>query len=264
MDLAWLLRDTRFALLAITADVVFNLSLVSGVFLIALRFDGIGGLSTGEVLLMLSYSTLVTGLFQMFFAGCNTGHISRRIGRGQLEHMLIQPVPLPVQLLTEGFLPFSGSSNVVTGTALICYALSRLEIAVTGWWVLSLIGNMLVTLSLILAQSYLWSSAALYAPVAAEEIATDIIDGTGTLAVFPLSGMPAWLQIPLVTALPAGLMAWFPTLSLLGKPPMGLTAAFPLVFMILVATLASIFFRKGMRHYVTHGINRYSAVGHRR
>jgi ABC-2 type transport system permease protein len=85
MDLAWLTRDRLFATVAIVSDVIANISSVTGVFLLAWRFGGIGGMTGDEVLLMLAYTTLVTGIFQLFFAANNTGHISRRIGRGQME-----------------------------------------------------------------------------------------------------------------------------------------------------------------------------------
>ncbi|MCL2421037.1 MAG: hypothetical protein FWD03_04200, partial [Defluviitaleaceae bacterium] len=84
IDLAWLLRDSTFAILAISADVISNLSAVTGVFLLAWRFDGIGGMGRYEVLFMLGYGTLITGIYQTFCSMNNTGHISRRIGRGQL------------------------------------------------------------------------------------------------------------------------------------------------------------------------------------
>ena len=80
IDMMWLLRDTKYALAAISADIIANLSAVSGVFLIAVRFGGIGGMSADEVLFMMSYSTLVTGLFILFGAQNNI-HISRIIGR---------------------------------------------------------------------------------------------------------------------------------------------------------------------------------------
>ena len=44
MDLTWLLRDTKYAIAGITADIISNLSTVSGIYLIALRFNGIGGM----------------------------------------------------------------------------------------------------------------------------------------------------------------------------------------------------------------------------
>ena len=66
--------------------------------------------------------------------------------------------------------------------------------------------------------------------------------------------------IGLVSA--AGLMAWFPTMILLGK-----TTAFenfyPAIFALLLSLAAAHFFRKGFRYYVKKGINRYSAGGHR-
>jgi len=264
MDLAWLLRDTLFASLAITADVISNVSSVTGVFLLAWRFGGIGGMDKYEVLLMLAYSTLVTGVFQTFFSGNNTGHISRRIGRGQLEHMFIQPLPLPVQLVTEGFLPFSGSSNILSGAALLCIAVSKLGLALPWWWVFSLVGNLIVTIVIILGQSYLASGVTFYAPVQAEEISSFVIDAHGHISSFPLSGMPLSLQISLITIVPAGLLAWFPTLALLGKPPLGLPAAFPLLFAVILSAAAAYFFRKGLKYYVKKGVNRYSAFGHRR
>lgn len=264
MDFAWLTRDRLFASVAIISDIIANAASVTGVFLLAWRFGGIGGMTGDEILLMLAYTTLVTGLFQLFFAANNTGHISRRIGRGQLEHMFIQPLPLPVQLLTEGFIPFTGSGNMLTGAALIAVALWRLDIAPTWWWLFSLAGNLLVSTVIILASSYLASSAAFRAPVQAEEISTYVIDGHGSISEFPLSGMPRKMQTALVAVLPSGLLGWFPTLVLLGKPPLGLPGWFPVAAALAFSAAAAYFFRKGLKYYVTKGINRYLPYGHRR
>jgi len=264
MDLAWLLRDKTFALLAILADMISNLSAVTGVFLLAWRFDGIGGMNRYEVLFMLSYTTIITGIFQTFCSGGNTGHISRRIGRGQFEHMFIQPMSLPSQLFTEGFIPFSGSSNLISGSVIMIIAVNNLGLTLPWWWILSLVGNMLITMALILAQSYLASSLTFYAPVQAEEISSYVIDAFGYISTFPLSGMPLYLQLPLVTIIPTGLLAWFPTLALFGKPPLDLPAYYPLLFAIVLWMISAYFFRRGLNYYVKKGINRYSAMGHRR
>ena len=264
MDLAWLLRDKTFTLIAIAADTLSNLSAVTGVFLLAWRFDGIGGMSRFEVLFMLSYATIITGIFQTLCSGGNTGHISRRIGRGQLEHMFIQPMPLPAQLMTEGFVPFSGSSNLISGTIIMIIAVTNLGISLPWWWILSLVGNLIVTMAIILGQAYLASSLTFYAPVQAEEISGYVIDSLGYISTFPLSGMPLYLQLPLVTIIPTGLLAWFPTLALLGKTPLNLPAWYPLIFAILLWMAAAYFFRKGLNYYVKKGINRYHAMGHRR
>jgi ABC-2 type transport system permease protein len=263
MDLAWLLRDTKYALTGITADIISNISAVSGVFLIAVRFGGIGGMSTDEVLFMMAYSTLVTGLFIVFGAGNNI-HISRIIGRGQLEHLLIQPLSLRVQLLTCGFMPFTGGSNLIVGVILMIIAVIRLHLQISLWWMASLIIYLLVTMIIIVARAYLVSSAAFYAPVAAEEISMTAIEGTWFLSTFPLSGMPLFIQVPLLTLLPEGLMAWFPSLCLLGRPPLGLTGYYPMIFALFLSLAASYVFRKGWNYYVNKGSNRYVPYGFRR
>lgn len=263
LDLAWLLRDTKYAVAAMSADMISNISAVSGVFLIALRFGGIGGMSADEVFFMAAYSTLVDGIFILFGSGNNV-HISRIIGRGQLEHLFIQPLPLRVQLLTCGFAPFTGGGNFVAGSLLMVVAVKRLHLRVTPLWILALAAYLSVTAVILVARAYLASSAAFYSPVAAEEISSIAIDETRFLSAFPLSGMPWFIQFPLLTALPEGLMAWFPSLCLLGRPPLGLTAYYPVFFALLISLAANCFFRKGLSHYVKTGANRYVPHGFRR
>lgn len=263
MDLAWLLRDTKYALAAIIADLIANLATVSSVFLISVRFGGIGGMSSDEVLFMMAYSTMITGIF-ILFGAANNFHISRIIGRGQLEHLFIQPISLKTQLATMGFAPFTGAINFVVGVILLVVAAIRLGIRVTPIWIILLVAFLLATMVTIIARAYLVSTLAFYAPVAAEEISTKAIEGTWLLSTFPLSGMPAFVQIPLLTILPEGLMAWFPALCLLGRPPLGLGSYYPMLYAIILATLAAAIFRKGMKHYVTRGSNRYLPYGFRR
>ncbi len=263
MDLVWLLRDTKYALTGITSDIISNLSTVSGVFLIALRFDGIGGLSTDEILFMMAYSTITTGLFIMFGSGNNI-HISRIIGRGQLEHLFMQPLSLKAQLFTSGFSPFTGGSNFVVGCIMLIISVKRLSLAVSVGWILSLMVYVLATMTIIVGRAYLVSSAAFYAPVAAEEISMTAIEGTWLLSTFPLSGMPAFLQVSLLTLLPEGLMAWFPSLCLLGKAPLNFTEYYPLAFALILSLIAGYIFRKGLNYYVKKGSNRYVPYGFRR
>lgn len=263
MDLVWLLRDTKYAIAGITADIIGNLAVVSSVFLVAVRFGGIGGMSSDEVLFMMVYSTMVTGIFTMFGSGNNI-HISRIIGRGQLEHLFIQPLSVRMQLATCGFSPFTGGSNFLVGLILLVIAVRRLELTVTPFWILSLIAYLMTTMTVIVARAYLVSSSAFYAPVAAEEIATTAIDDTWFLSTFPLSGMPAYIQLPLITFLPEGLMAWFPALCLLGRPPLGFNAYYPMLFALVIALIASYVFKKGMNYYVVKGSNRYVPYGFRR
>ena len=264
MDLDFLLRDTRISLLAITADLVSNIAAVSAIFLLAWRFDGVGGMSRWDVLFMLGYVTCVTGFYQMFFS-YNTGHISRRIGRGQVDHMLIQPLPLPIQLLTEGFIPFTGSQNLLFGLGISFTALKGMGKPLNVFLALGFFGYLVTSISIIVGLSYLLSSFAFRRQQAFEEIATTVIDDlTGVLSVYPLSGMPVMVQLIMVSVIPAGLLGWFPACVLLGKTPLGLPVLYPLIAAAIIWVLASITFRKGLKHYVKIGSNRYTPGGHRR
>jgi len=264
MDLDFLIRDAKLSLLAIAADVLSNIAAVSAIFLLAWRFDGVGGMSRWDVLFMLGYVTCVTGLYQLFFS-FNTGHISRRIGRGQVDHMLIQPLPLRVQIVTEGFIPFTGSQNLFFGIGIIAWALGGMGKSVNALWVLGLLGYLIVSIAIIVGMAYLFSSLTFRWQVAFEEIATTVIDDlTGVISNYPLSGMPMAVQWTLITVVPAGLLGWFPACALLGKTPLGLPALFPLFVAVIIWVLAAFTLKKGLNYYVKIGSNRYSPGGHRR
>jgi ABC-type uncharacterized transport system permease subunit len=181
-----------------------------------------------------------------------------------MEHMMIQPIPLPVQLLVEGFIPVSGSSNFIAGVTLIAVALVKLGISPTWWWIALLGANLVVSMLILLSLSYLFSAVAFYAPAQAEEISSYVLDSTGELSTYPLSGMGLAIQIPLLTVFPAGLLGWFPSQALLGKAPLGLTPMYPLFVALALFILTLTIFKKGLNHYVKTGVNRYSAIGHRR
>lgn len=264
MDAAWFFRDTRYALLGVLADLLSNLAAVTGIFLLAFRFDGVGGMGRWEVLFMLGYYTAVSGVYTMFCAGGNTGHISRRIGRGHLDHMMIMPLPVRTQLSVEGFIPFSGSSGLISGICILAISIHALGITLPWWWVLSFVGNLLLSLSILLTQSYFFSSAAFYAPVAAEEISTTVMELQMDLSQYPLSGMPSWLQWGLIGVFPAGLLAWFPSMTLLGKTPLGVSPFFPVLVAVVLFVIARFVFLKGWKHYVTTGSIRYMPQGYRR
>jgi ABC-2 type transport system permease protein len=222
-------------------------------------------MSRWDVLFMLGYVTCVTGLYQLFFAGNNTGHISRRIGRGQVDHMITEPLPFSVQLAVEGFLPFTGCQNLLFGTGIFLWAVHGMGMRITVLWVAGLAGYLITSIAIIVGLSYLFSSLAFRWQVAFEEISTTVLDDlTGVLSTYPLSGMAPPVQWTLVTIVPAGLLGWFPACALLGAAPLGLPAVYPLIVAVIIWVLATLTFRKGLKYYVKHGSNRYSAGGHRR
>ncbi|MDE7130316.1 MAG: ABC-2 family transporter protein, partial [Lachnospiraceae bacterium] len=232
MDLASLMRDTKFMVIAITADIVSNISSISGIFLLAWKFGGIGGMDRYEVLFMLAYGNIVMGFLNMM-GGCNALFPSRIIGRGQWEHMFIMPLPYAVQL-TVGIFPFTCSGSFLSGIALLCVAVCKMEMTLPWWWPGVLILQLMISMVIVVAFSYLFSSLAFYAPVQCEEISSTVIYSVEHTMTFPLSGMPVYIRYPLLTIFPAGLTAWFPTMILLGKTTT-LENFYPAVFALLIS-----------------------------
>lgn len=269
MDLLWFLRDTRYCLLYMASDLICLVCSMAGIFLLAARFGGLGGMSRPELLFMLGYASIVDGIYMMFFISNNTGMISRIIGRGQLDHAMIQPAPLWIQLLTQGFGPISAGSTLVFGIGITVYGVLNLELTITPLWVFLLIFNAVASCLIMMAVIYLVSCLAFYAPAAAEEIAQSGVDLFNT-KTYPLGGFGARTRTLFCVFIPVGMGAWFPSGGLLHLGSTGIMESGNYVSLfstpalaVLFITITTIFFQKGMKHYATYGSPRYSGFGHR-
>lgn len=269
MDLLWFLRDTRYFLLQIFSDLICAGCTIAGVFLLSEKFGGFGGMNQTEILFMMGFSTLADGIYMMFFVGNNTGMVSRIIGRGQLDHMMIQPVPLWAELLAQGFSPLSGCSMLLGGIGLTGYAIKKLAISVTLPWLMLLLLYAISASLLILAFIFLLSCTAFYAPAAAEEIAMVGKDLFTSLKTYPLGTINHAVRRLFLTALPIGLTAWFPAALLLEAARGDLRHAPLLKVLYLPAAaftltlITTYVFKKGMKYYAVNGSPRYSGFGHR-
>jgi ABC-2 type transport system permease protein len=262
MDLAFVAADIRLAFVYLATDLITSISFIAGMLLLAEQFAGIGPWSQPQVMFLLGYATTVSGLLATFF-GYNVLLISRRIGRGQLDHTLIQPQPIWVSLLTEGFTPVSGAANLLPGMVLLLLAGTQLELSLSFGWFLLLALNISASMAIFLGFTFIIGSLAFWAPRAAEEISASANDLLNQLKPFPLDGLAPVLLAGLLGAAPVGFLAWVPTRALLGLDtnPIALwyTPAAALLVLIITTTL----FRKGMHYYERTGSQRYSNLGHR-
>src|SRR5438105_3882521 len=122
----------------LVAEVVVNLGAVTATFLVAQRFGGIGGWSRADVVFLVGYALVANGLVGSL-AGSNIAMISRRIGRGQLDHVLLQPAPLWMTLLAEGFAPFDLCLVLAIAVGLLGWAAGAAGVAIGPGW-LALLG----------------------------------------------------------------------------------------------------------------------------
>ena len=264
MDLMYLARGPEVAITFYVSDVIIGASAITATFLLVERFDGLGPWTKQAVFFLLAYAMMVRGLVNTFF-GYNVAQISRRIGRGQLDHILIQPQPLWSALLTEGFNPVTGSSVLVPGVALLLWSLGHFDTPVSPvWWVL-LVLDLVASCAIVLAFEYAWGSLAFWAPRAAEEVNSHTWDLLMQLAPFPLEGIPGVALGALLTFVPVGLVAWYPARGLLGidSPSLLRDLALPIAAIVFCAVAAWIF-RRGLRQYGRTGSSRYLDYGHRR
>jgi ABC-2 type transport system permease protein len=263
MDLLWLLRGPRDATIYMLSDAVLMIATASTTFLLAARFDGIGDWSRGQIVFMLGYAMLVSSLLDTVF-GYNIKMISRRVGRGQLDHMLVQPQPLWKLLLTEGFSPFAQPFGTLISLVVVVWSSTQLDLAFSVGWLAILLLNLLASAAIVLSLQVGWGSIAFWAPRSAEEINSATERMVGSLGSLPLDGVPRVLLGGLLSVLPIGFVAWLPARSIAGVAPVlpgGLVT--PLVAPLFAAA-AYFVFRKGLRHYARVGSQRYSAFGHRR
>ncbi len=263
LDLGWLMQDPVSCVVYIVSDAVMTVSAISSVLLLAVRFGGIGGMNEAETLFMLGYSTLAGGVFTLFFGNNNVAMISRRIGRSQIDHMLIQPMPMPMQLVCEGFAPVTGVGKLACAVVVLAVAVVKLGGAFTWRAIPMMLLLIPATCGILLGVSYLVSSLAFLQPVSCEEISSIVVNAMDTLGRFPLSGVSLVMKALLISVFPAGLMGWFPALVLLRKVPLLPGLAWPVFLCVFLCTLASLTFERGMRHYVKVGSNRYKRLGHR-
>lgn len=257
MDVLWFLRDTKVCLMYMFSEAVMSLSGVVGMVLLADRLGTATGMGRPELMFMLGCGLLVNGLFNIMFINNNTGAISRVIGRGQLDHALIQPVPLPLHFATSGFGPLTGLGPMLTGLPFALWAAG----GVPGGYgmLLRLIPLLLLALVIQTAWVYGVSALAFWAPYAAEEIAPDVTETFTSLQSYPLTALSRTAQFALCGVVPVGAMGWLPTVTVLENAPAG--AGFMAAVAAVAAFLATAIFRKGLKHYAKYSSPRYSGFG---
>lgn len=263
LDFMWVTRDLGSFLLYTISDLVYAVASVVGTWLLAQRFDGIGVWGRDQVLFMLGYAMTVRGLPDML-TNYNVLHLSRIIGRGQLDHILLQPRPVWMALLTGGFVPWSGALYVVPGLVTLGVAAHRVAPAAWPLWAALVALNVAASTVVLLSYSALWSTLAFRYPMAAEEISSRAVDMMTEMRGFPLERMGRVLGGALVTVVPVAFLAWIPCRTLAGiSPSIAGLAATPVA--ALLFGLAAVWaFRAGMAHYLLTGSQRYLTHGHRR
>jgi ABC-2 type transport system permease protein len=263
LDFLWMTQDARRFLTFWLSDLLVAVAGVTAALLIPQTFGGIGPWDKHQIAFMLGFGLLAHGLLDVFF-GFNVKFISRRVGRGQLDHSLQQPHSLLTTIVTEGFVPFSGACALVPGISLIIWSSVRLGLEIRPDWVAAFVVQLVAAGVITMSFHFGWATFAFWAPRGAEEISSSTNRLLDQTRAYPLDGLSSAVLGALMTVVPVGLLAWYPSRALLGleRSPLALwLAPAAAVVFLLIATLA---FRRGLAHYAHTGSVRYTDFGHRR
>lgn len=262
MDLLWVARDLKMFLMWTFADGIMSVASITAMWLLSERFGGLGVWTRPQVLFLLGYGAVATGLVDGLF-GYNISYISRRLGRGQLDHLLIQPQPIWMALLTEGFVPFSGAAILLPGALLLAGSIYWLHLPLSVGWCLLLALNLLASMTVLLSVQFLWGSLAFWSPRAAEEISSSTMRLMTQLVKYPLDGLGSGLLGGLLALLPVGFMAWVPCRALVGVERAGWGLWITPLAALCFAIVAYWGWVRGMVQYGHVGSQRYLGRGHR-
>lgn len=262
MNLVLLMRSKQQFITYIVGDLLARAGTIAAILLLAQRFEGIGGWSQSEILFLLGYGLMVSGIEMLFFS-YNVSAISRRIGRGQLDHSLLQPQPLLMTFVTEGFAPVDALALMLPAGVMMAVSVATSSVVLTPLLVLLLGGSLLASTIVLVGFNFLFGAVAFWAPQGAEELSPAATGLLQSLKIFPLDVAGPALRTLLTSVIPAGFLAWMPSAALLGRfSPSAFGATFAAA--AAVAGLATLTFHKGLTHYGHTGSQRYSDFGHRR
>lgn len=262
MDLIWVTRDFKMFLMWMITDAVMGIAMITSIWLLSIRFTGIGIWNHAQVVFLLGYAATVGAIIDVGF-NYNVSHISRRLGRGQFDHSLIQPQPIWMGLLTEGFAPFSASLMLLPGITMMAWAGRQLSLNLHPLWLLELLVSLLSSAVVMLAFQFIWGSLAFWAPRSAEEISSSTARLMNELKSYPLDGLSGLMAGGLLTVLPVGFVAWYPCRLLLGLENAPANQLLTPLAALLLTLFALFVFQQGRRHYARVGSQRYSELGHR-
>jgi ABC-2 type transport system permease protein len=262
LNVARILRTREQAIVHTLTDFIWHSGATLAPILVVARFGHVGAWPLAAVVFMLGYGAIVASTMDAL--GDSPWRLSYCIGRGQLDHFLVQPQPLWRTLLTDSFTPFDFWPVLAMGVVLVVTSAGGLHVAVSPVWLGLLCLSLLASITVQTAFLYAWGCVAFWAPRGAEEISSAAASLLHEVS-FPLDPVPRALRAVLVTAVPSGLLSWLPSRALLHIAGSGPTDVWitPLAAVVLGA-LAFVLFQLGLRSYRRTGSRRYTDNGHRR
>ncbi|MDX3458205.1 ABC-2 family transporter protein [Streptomyces sp. ME02-8801-2C] len=236
-------------LLSIAIGAVWQVSVIVFAGVLLVRFSGVGGWASSDVLLIAGLRMLAHGLYVLFFG--RVFNLKFLVQEGLVEAYLVRPMPVYRQVQLA-FFPANALGDLIVAISLFAAAISRSQHEWTVARILFLAGAVVGGMFMESAIFTAISSAALHFP-ATSYWSTWFEELMGTFGNYPLSILPKIAQVVFTCAVPLAFVAYFPAAILTGHGgtlgvPVWLAVASPLLG--LLAFIASrLLWNRSLSHF---------------
>jgi len=236
-------------LLNVAVGAIWQISVILFATVLLTRFPGMGGWSSGEVLLLASMRLLSHGLQVLFFSRVTWVYYATY--SGQLEAFLLRPMPVFRQVQLQ-FFPTNAIGDLAVAATLFIGAVWRVDVdwtlARASYLAAAVVGGMFMEAAMmtVLSAVGLHATGTQYWTHWVEEV-------LATLGSYPLNILPKLVGGILTFVLPLAFVAYFPAAVITGHQdtlgvPVWLAVSAPLVG--LLAFVASHrLWQFSLRHY---------------
>ncbi|OCT11203.1 hypothetical protein A8709_05850 [Paenibacillus pectinilyticus] len=218
--------------------------------LVMMKFGNIKGWTLYEVSYLYGVMMIAKAIYRTLASDVH--HLEKYLVSGDLDAILIRPVPVLVALMTQN----SRILFAEIGQGLILLIISMKALMASGqisWTAVPLTVFIILTGAVILFAIGLATAAAGFWLTRIESLQNMTEDASQTAARYPLSLYPKWLQGALFVLVPVGFVNYIPALYVLRhQGGVGLLLG-TLVVSVLVLWLAMSFWKLGLSRYQSTG-----------
>ncbi|CAG7650609.1 ABC transporter permease [Paenibacillus allorhizosphaerae] len=176
------------------------------------KFDRIQGWSLYEIGFLYATVMLSKALYRMF--ANDVHHLEKYLVSGDLDGLLIRPIPVLLALMSQNFRPMLGEWTQGTIILTVCI-IQMLGTGQIGWIAIPLTALVIVTGAFILFAIGLGTATFGFWITRISDLQNLTEDAARTAVQYPMELYPVWLRTLLLTAVPVGMANYVPALYIL-------------------------------------------------
>lgn len=213
------------------------------------RIPEINGWSFWEIAFVYAMVYFTEGFTSFFFEGCWS--IGLLVNKGELDRMLIRPMPLVFQILTSQ-IGINGASNIVIGSIILVQSLQHVNI---HWTLLKILMTLLLLLSSVAiraAINFISNSSAFWTHYPSNAVGF-MVHSISDFAKYPITIYSFALQAFITIIVPYAFLSFFPAAYLFDKGFLGYIGLLSPVAAVYCCIMALFIFNRGLKLYESAG-----------